>query len=252
MYNRDTLPFPENRVPRLTSEGMRDWDELDPARHPFAWDGAEEARLRLLVGAWVPPVPSGRAGWWEGERWCERQVDGVIRERYGAWAWGWSWSHHDGGPIGSWVGAKSVTTPDATAARVVAALLEWRQWLERAARRFAELAPPPDAAPEDRGRHLERACARLVTFALGTGSEGGWYGKASMVLCWYLITTGMDRAEAVRAVDGAIGGRFESWTVPQRKLIASVGKDLAAGVTGRAPYRDDRDRQAPGDLHGHD
>jgi hypothetical protein len=237
-------------VAPITYEAGRNWDELDPARHPFAWDEDEETRLRSLVREWVPPVLSGRAGWWEGERWCERQVDAIIRERYGSWAWGWSWCYRDGGPIGSWVsGESSVTTPDETAARVVSALLEWREWLERTAQRFADLAPPSDASPEDRSWHLERACVRLVTHALDSGAEGGWHGQASMVLGWFLTTTGMDQAEAVRAVESAIGGRFKSWVAPERRLIEAVGEDLSVGLTGHAPYRDHVDRAALEDLH---
>ncbi|MEU1336267.1 hypothetical protein [Streptomyces sp. NPDC005827] len=93
------MPFPENRVPPVTYRGMQGWDELDPGRNPFAWDEDEEARLRSLVREWVPPVLSGMAGWWQGKRWCERQVDAIIRERYGSWV----------------TGPSSVTTPDETA-----------------------------------------------------------------------------------------------------------------------------------------
>lgn len=110
-------------MPPTTYEGIRNWDELDPARHPFAWDEEEDTHLRSLVREWVPPALSGMAGWWQGEDWCESQVDAIIRERYGSWAWGWSWCYRDGGPIGSWVsGPSSVTSLDETAARVVAAM----------------------------------------------------------------------------------------------------------------------------------
>ncbi|MEU5660891.1 hypothetical protein ABZ802_35540 [Streptomyces sp. NPDC047737] len=244
------MPFPENRVPLLTYEDIRNWDAFDPALHPFAWDKDEEAHLRSLVRAWVPPVLSGMAGWWQGERWCESQVDATVRERYGSWAWGWSWSYRDGGPIGNWVsGADSVTTPEETAERVVAALLEWRDWLERTARRFAEMAPPTDASPENRSWHLERACVRLVTHTLDSGAEGGWHGQASIVLGWFLTSTGMDDAEAARAVNDAIGGRFESWVAPERGLIETVGEDLAAGLTGHPPYQDHRERAELEELH---
>ncbi|MFB8174242.1 hypothetical protein ACFC60_40465 [Kitasatospora purpeofusca] len=237
-------------MPPITYEGIRNWDECDPARHPFAWDEGEEEHLRSLVREWVPPVLSGMAGSWQGERWCESQVDAVVRERYGAWAWGWSWCHYDSGPIGSWVsGPKSVTTPDDTAERVVAALLEWRAWLERTAQRFAELAPPPDASPEDRSWHLERACVRLVTHALDSGADNAWRGQTSIVLGWFLTSTGMDRGEAERAVERAIGGRFESWVTPDRALIESVGEDLAVGLTGRTPYQDNRERAALEEFH---
>ncbi|MBR7834879.1 hypothetical protein KDL01_16520 [Actinospica durhamensis] len=237
-------------MPPLTSAGCRNWDALDPARHAFTWDEDEDARLRALVREWVPPVLSGMAGWWQGERWCESQVDAILRERYGTWVWGWSWSYRYGGPIGSWVSATcSVTSPEETAARVVAALLEWRGWLERTAERFAELAPPPDASPEDRSWHLERACVRLVTYALDSGAEGGWYGQASLVLSCFLASNGMDQAEAARAVTRAIGGRFESWVTPEPAVIDSVGDDLALGLTGHAPYRDHRERAALEEFH---
>ncbi|MET8536972.1 hypothetical protein ABZV67_35460 [Streptomyces sp. NPDC005065] len=44
--------------------------------------------------------------------------------------------------------------PAARAAKVVAALLEWRDWLEELAERFARLAPPAGADSEDRSWHL--------------------------------------------------------------------------------------------------
>lgn len=237
-------------MPPASFTGMHDWADLDPGRHPFAWDEDEEARLRALVREWVPPVLSGMAGWWQGEEWCERQVDAIIRERYGTWAQGWNWCYRYGGVIGSWVtGAGSVTTPDETAARVVAALLEWREWLETTARRFVELAPPPDAAPEDLSWHLERACVRLVTYALDSDAEGGWHRQAGLLLRWYLTTSGMSQADAGRAVEAAIGGRFHSWVAPARTLIESVGEDLAVGLTGYAPYQDHREREDLEDRH---
>ncbi|MFI2761993.1 hypothetical protein ACH5A3_24515 [Streptomyces echinatus] len=247
-YNRDTLPFPENRVPR--GRYLENWDDVDPARHPFAWDEKEEAHLRALVHEWVPPVLSGMEGRWQGEYWCESQVDAIIRERYGDWAQGWNWCYRHGGVIGSWVsGAGSVTTPEETADRMVGALLEWREWLERLAQRFVELAPPPEASPEERSWHLERACVRLVTSALDSGAEGGWHGQAARVLNWFLTTTGMEQTEAARAVDAAIGGRFRSWVAPEPGVIESVGEDLAVGLTGRAPYRDHRQWAALEEFH---
>ncbi|MEV0747534.1 hypothetical protein OG778_32765 (plasmid) [Streptomyces sp. NBC_00184] len=237
-------------MPRAPYEEIWNWDEFDPARHSFAWDEDEEARLCSLVREWVPPVLSGMAGWWQAEHWCESQVNAIIRERYGSWAWGWSWCHRDGGPIGNWGGgSSSVTTPDETAERVVAALLEWRVWLERMAQRFAELAPPPDASPEDRSWHLERACVRLVTHTLDSGADNAWRGQTSIVLVWFLTSAGMDRTGAAQAVENAIGGRFESWVYPKRTLIESVGEDLAVGLTGHAPYQDHRDRTALEELH---
>ncbi|WP_416520515.1 hypothetical protein [Streptomyces achromogenes] len=59
----------------------------------------------------------------------------------------------------------------------------------------------------------------------------------------------MDRADAARAVENAIGGRFKSWVTPEQTLIESVGEDLAVGLTGHAPYRDHRERAALEDFH---
>ncbi|MEV8533902.1 hypothetical protein [Streptomyces sp. NPDC051211] len=227
-----------------------EWAAIDPARNPFRWDADEAARLRSLVMEWVPPVLSGMDGRWQGEYFCERQAAAIIRERYGRWAGGWDWCYRYGGPIGGWVtGASSVTTPDETADRVVAALLEWREWLEGTGRLFAAMAPPPDASPKDRSWHLERAAVRLVTRALDSGAEGGWYGQAALLIRWFLTSTGMSGAEADRAVKAAIGGRFESWVVPARTLIDSVGEDLAAGLTGHPPHPDHREREALEEFH---
>ncbi|WP_329285857.1 hypothetical protein [Streptomyces sp. NBC_00691] len=234
----------------VTFEAIRDWGTFDPARQPFAWDEDEEARLRSMVREWVPPVLSGMDGWWQGEQWCASQIGALVRERYGTWAWGWNWCYRDGGPIGHWAGgATSVTTPDETAARVVAALLEWRAWLERTARRFAELAPPPDVPPEDRSWYLERACVRLVTYAMDSCADNAWRGQTSFVLGWFLTSTGLDPVEAGRAVERAIGGRFESWVVPKHTLIESVAEDLAVGLTGHTPYQDHREREELEHLH---
>ncbi|MFI0714520.1 hypothetical protein ACH4SK_28585 [Streptomyces inhibens] len=200
---------------------------------------------------YVPPVLSRMEGWWAGERWCERHVDALFLERYGLWARHWNWTVGEaGGVVGSWCcGACSVSTPEETAARAVAALLEWREWLEELAARFAELAPPPQASPEDRSWHLERASARLVTRVLDrTGAESGWYGQCSLALEWFLTSAGMDPAEARAAVADAIGGRFKSWAAPRPTLIDSVGEDLAFGLTGQLPYRDHREHS---DLEEH-
>ncbi|MGA4844931.1 hypothetical protein ACOBQB_01035 [Streptomyces sp. G5(2025)] len=68
-----------------------------------------------------------------------------------------------------------------------------------------------------------------------------------------MASTGMDHAEAGRAVESAFDGRFTSWVIqviPERALSDSVGEDLAVGLTGHAaPYRDHRERAAVEDLH---
>ncbi|GAB7035316.1 hypothetical protein AB0G35_06380 [Streptomyces sp. NPDC021749] len=195
---------------------------------------------------------SGMDGWWQGERRCERHIHRIFLERYGTWARHWNWTVGEaGGVVGSWCcGPVSVGTPDETAARAVAALLEWRDWLEELAARFRELAPSPEATPEERSWHLERAAIRLVTLVLDrTGGESGWHGQCRLALEWFLTASGTDPAAAGAAVEAAIGGRFRSWVTPGPTLIDSVGEDLAVGLTGRPPYRDHREHAHLEDFH---
>ncbi|MFC8229839.1 hypothetical protein [Streptomyces sp. NPDC057287] len=249
---RSLLPTSEvtTSADEPVTESRRDvlaWAGLDPALHPFDWDHDEEVRVTALVAALVPPGLSGPDAGWRAKHRCVDQVTALFAERYGAWAADWNWSigegDKDGGVVGNWCcSAHSVGTPEETAARAVASLVEWRAWLEGLAAVFAELAPAADAGPEQRSWHLERAAVRLVTRVLDRGdAESGWYGNCYLVLEWFLTSCGMARAEARAAVTDAIGGRFESWVAPPQTLIDSVGEDLAVGVTGRLPYLDHRE-----------
>ncbi len=86
----------------------------------------------------------------------------------------------------------SVTDAHETAERVVACLLEWRDWLEDMAERFEQLAPHPDADAEDRSWHLERAVTRLVTAVVNsTHAESSWCGLCETTLTWFLTSTGV-------------------------------------------------------------
>ncbi|MFE3513766.1 hypothetical protein [Streptomyces sp. NPDC059166] len=223
---------------------------VDPGLHPFSPDDEERA---LLVARVEALVPAGASSWSypdphrEARHICVDRITELFVERYGAWAREWNWTtgegDKDGGPVGSWCCAShSVRAPRETAADAVAALLEWRAWLEGLAASFAELSPAPDASPEQRSWHLERAAVRLVTRVLDQGGpDSGWYGGCYLVLTWFLTSCGMEREEAATAVEAAIGGRFESWVAPGQTLIDSVGEDLAVGLTGRMPYRDHRE-----------
>ncbi|MBB6171674.1 hypothetical protein HNR23_001734 [Nocardiopsis mwathae] len=226
----DLCPSP----PQLT------WPDVDPAQNPFEWDDAEAASLMAAIIPLVPQAGSDRRA---GYRLTDA-VSALLMTRYGRWADDWNRSigegDKDGGVVTSWCCAgHSIGEPEETAARVVDALLEWREWLEELADRFAELAPPPDADAADRSWHLERAAVRLVTVVVDrTEAESGWYGHCSQVLEWFLGSVGVDGAEAEAAVDAAIGGRFESWSRPAQTVVDSVGERVATRVSGRWPYRD--------------
>lgn len=215
------------------------WSAADPDRIDFVWDEEEASRIATVIAAMVP---SADAEWEEKHRFTT-EVTALLAARYGRWTCGWHWALGEGGGGGvvtSWCcTSHSVREAAATAAKVVASLLEWRHWLEELAERFEQLAPPAGANVEDRSWHLERAATRLVTVVVDrTGAECGWYGLCRTVLTWFLSSTGMGPQDAKDAVEAAIGGRFKSWTTPPQTLVDAVGEDLAVGLTGELPYRD--------------
>ncbi|MGW0995739.1 hypothetical protein [Streptomyces sp. NPDC002520] len=169
-----------------------------------------------------------------------RDVTALLVSHYGRWICGWDWSTHNGGPVATWCcDAHSVGAAEETAARVVASVLEWRDWLEDLAERFEQLAPRPGADAEDRSWHLERAVTRLVTAVVDrTHAESAWYGLCDTTLTWFLSFTGLGPEAAEKAVEAAIGGRFKSWAEPAATLVDAVGEDLAVRLTGRGFYRE--------------
>ncbi|MEV0176798.1 hypothetical protein AB0I00_37510 [Streptomyces sp. NPDC050803] len=229
------------------------WDQVDPARHPFPWDADEERQVLLLAGEVLPVQYPGQ----EPREVQYRSADvlnALFVGRYGLWARHWSWGVGEGGGggvVGSWCcPPHSVTTPEETARRAVAALVEWREWVEELAGRFEELAPPPGADAEARSWHIERAAVRLVTRVVDrTGAQCGWYGICRVTLAWFLMSTGMSTVAAWAAVEEAVGGRFASWTTPANTLVDSVGERLAVGLTGELPYRDHREHSDLEELH---
>lgn len=215
------------------------WDEVDPARHPF--DSAAAARgVRALGPARCvprrPAVPFGDPemsawSWNEGTVWTDA-MSYALMERYGRWAVGWHWAHDegdfDGGPVGSWCCPRdSVTTPEETLDRVVAALCEWRGWLESLAERF-EAYPLEPCGIEGQRILWERATRNLILQVVDrTGCGSGWYGHCHQVLTWFLSRWGVSPDIAESLVDEAIGGRFHSWTGPDDTLVDDVAERLA-------------------------
>lgn len=215
------------------------WSAVDPDRIAFVWNDEEGSQVAATIASMVPATGAG----WEEKHRFTTEVTVLLAARYGRWTCGWHWAVGEGGGGGvvtSWCcDSHSIGERAATADKVIASLLEWRDWLEELAERFAQLAPPSGADAEERSWHLERAATRLVTVVVDrTGAECGWYGLCHTVLTWFLSSTGM-RPEAARdAVETAIGGRFESWTQPSPMLVENVSEGLAVGLTGERAYRD--------------
>ncbi|MEU0183432.1 hypothetical protein ABZ312_19875 [Streptomyces sp. NPDC006207] len=226
----------------VLAPGFLSWDEADPTRHPF--DSASAAQVvpslgpagrvprRPDVASANPAVSAWSRG--EGKLWADA-MSHVLVERYGRWAVGWRWAHDegdfDGGPVGNWCCPRhSITTPDETLARVVAALCEWRGWLESLAGWF-EAYPLDLAAVEDQRILWERAARNLILQVTDrTGCGSGWHGHCEQVLIWFLSRWGVATDAAQELVDQAIGGRFKSWTGPDMVLVEDIAERIALSL----------------------
>jgi hypothetical protein len=204
------------------------WADVDPAGRAFD-PGTVAAVVADLVAA--SEIPSPRAAWGLQDLWLETVGTGLV-DRYGQWTLGWRWSlgeaDLDGGPIGSWCCfTHSVSTPEATAATISAALVEWHEWLGELAERFDRFLP----LGVDDLVGWELAVAHLVT-AVGdrTQYESAWYRCYRTVLGWFLEAAGFEQERRTELLEHAIAGRFHSWVEPPRAVRESVAEDLARRV----------------------
>ncbi|MEV6667724.1 hypothetical protein [Streptomyces nigra] len=218
------------------------WSEVDPARQQFDSEAAAGVVRSLRPARRVPrrpDVPAGRRrlhdwGCEEAERWADAMTR-ALAEHYGSWVAGWQWAHDegdfDGGPVGSWCCPEdSVTTPDETLDRVIAALREWREWLESLAAWFEEY--PLDLAATDDQRILWDRTARTPDPARHRSHRlrQRLDGHCHQVLSWLLSRWGVPADHAAHLVEQTIGGRFHSWT----------GPDPGAGLGHRRTHRGHR------------
>jgi hypothetical protein len=220
--------YTEPPTRRLPHPGSLSWADADPAGREFDRETVP-AVVSDLVATYEPPAPG--ADWRLIDLWLDNVTVGLI-ERYGRWVSGWRWSvgegDLDGGPVGSWCCfPHSVTTPEATAATISAALVEWHDWLEDLVERFSRFLPLPAGDLDG----WERAVAHLVT-AVGdrTRYESGWYGCCLTALGWFLDAAGIEAARREELLEHAVAGRFESWVEPPRAVVESVAEDLALWV----------------------
>jgi hypothetical protein len=215
---------------RLPYPRALSWADADLAGRAFD-AGTVPAVVADLVAAFEPPSP--KADWRVRDLWLENVTAGLV-DRYGRWVVGWRWSvgegDFDGGPVGSWCCfPHSVTTPEATAATVAAALVEWHDWLEDLPERFDRFLPLPAGDLDG----WERAVAHLVTVVGDrTQYESGWYRCCLTVLGWFLEAAGIGAAGREALLEHAVGGRFHSWREPSRAVVESFAGDLALRVAG--------------------
>ncbi|MGW8355646.1 Fic family protein [Streptomyces wedmorensis] len=233
------------------------WDDVDPARHRFDNASARQAVHSLGPAQRVPHRPDIPFGdpamsawsWDEGKPWADAMSQALV-EHYGRWTVGWRWAHDegdfDGGPVGNWCCPRdSITTEKETLARVVAALREWREWLESLAGWF-DAYPLNLTEVEDQRILWERAARNLILQVTDrTGCGSAWYGHCHQVLTWFLSRWGVAPDLARELVDEAIGGRFESWTGPDPVLVEDVAERLALSL------RPDDGARSPGPVPDH-
>lgn len=228
-------------IPDL-APGFLSWDEVDPARHPFDSALAVQVVSELGPARRVPHRPEVAVtdpamsawSWGEAMLWADA-MSHALAEHYGRWVVGWRWSNDegdfDGGPIASWCCPRdSITSPQETLDRVVAALREWREWLETLARWF-EAYPLDVAIIEDQRILWERTARNVILQVVDrTGCGSGWHGHCHQVLAWFLSRWGVAPDTAERLVVQAIGGRFLSWTSPDAVLVEDVAEQLAEAL----------------------
>lgn len=202
------------------------WSDVAPSAHPLPpLDPALTARLESAVA-------SSRA---RGPDAVEDALDGVLVAHAGPWASGWRWSTGEGslggGVVHAWCcPAHSVTPGDAgVALRAVAALKEWRAWLERLETLFAALVP---AEEELQARLVQATGVLLGEVAHATACEDAWYAHARQVLGWYLESHGAPAAKVEAAVEEATEGIFESWCDVPEDVAEQSAERLARRVTG--------------------
>ncbi|MEU6260273.1 Fic family protein [Streptomyces sp. NPDC047043] len=224
------------------SPSYLNWDDVDPARHPF--DSASAPRVVRSLGPArrvpsrpeVPFADRAMSAWsWDtGRPWADA-MSYALAEHYGHWTAGWRWAHDegdfDGGPVGNWCCPRdSITTPEETLDRVVAALCEWREWVESLAGRF-EAYPLDLADVEDQRILWERSARNLILQVTDrTGCGSGWYGHCHQVLTWFLSRWKVAPGVAEKLVEQAIGGRFKSWTGPDPVLVEDVAERLSLSL----------------------
>ncbi len=220
------------------------WSDVDPAGRAFDPAPARAAVAERIGGAARRPASR------HGDRALEESVDRAVVAAYGAWAAGWCWATSEpggGGPVRGWCCARdSLLVGDdeeaaATINRVVAALVEWRAFLEELAAVFAELhVTLIEPAIEDR---VAGAAAYLLPIVVQrTHASDAWYATFERVLLWYLESDGHDPDVVGEAVAGVISGRFASWVEPSadaaRTACAELGYEVALAAAAPPQTRD--------------
>jgi hypothetical protein len=180
-------------------------------------------------------------------------IDRLIQTGIGTWAWGWGWQDYGGDDhmvIRSWCCADHSLFPEGyspdqvapTAARIIAGLREWRDYLETLERLYAAATIPDD--PVAGPLAMAAAVTRIITTVIEvTECNDAWYGCAIDAVGWFFEYLGLVAADARQIASTTFDGKFESWVAPDettRELTVHDASGLAYDALKRI-----RDRARP-------
>jgi prophage maintenance system killer protein len=214
------------------------WSDVDPEGRPFDPAPAREIAAERILGALEGDPARRSLAPGRNRESLEESIDRALIAAYGAWAAGWCWATSEpggGGPVHGWCCADhSLLNEDdrsATASidRVVAALAEWRAFLEELASVFAALhVATADLAIGDAVEHA--AACLLPIIIQRTSTYDAWYATFAYVLDWYLESAGHDPDVVCPVVSKVIDGRFKSWVEPDAEAARTACAELGYKV----------------------
>ncbi|HEY0251464.1 MAG TPA: hypothetical protein VGC41_08045, partial [Kofleriaceae bacterium] len=210
------------------------WRDLDPRTHPFDADVLEVAIVAAVVGyrdRMADPTIRSEV---------EQKIGDAIETHAGAWANGWNWVATEpggGGPTSGWCcSSDSVFRDDdpdwrATSSRAVAALLDWRGYLEELDAVFAHLRA--ETASMDVATELETAMQRIVSVVVAhTTASDAWYNTLGAAIRWYIEQAQLsgDPQAIETQIESISSGRFESWVAPSASQVAEGSSELGRSL----------------------
>ena len=225
---------PERHNGRVIGLAYARWAELDPATHPF-----EVASARPVIAALVTAHDDREA--------LTAAIDRALIAAHGTWIGGWRWAASEpggGGPVRGWCCARDSLLRGgeplaATDERELAAIADWRGFLDELAARYAQLDATTRGWPlEDT---VEYAAAELLPLALRGDATDAWYATFARLLEWYLDAGGLAGDEAAAAIYAVASGRFQSWIGPSDEVAAAACKELGEKVAGALADKPPRD-----------
>lgn len=213
------------------------WSDLAPGVHPFDPELARAPLSALVLEAARVEEPDREV--------LAQEIHRLLLTHHGAWAGGWSWAASEpggGGPVRGWCCPRDSVLRDddpgplATVDRALAALADWRGYLELLTAQFAELRA--EAASLSLDAAVERAAARLLPLVLErTGAEDAWYATFTLSLCWFLddLVGEQDSEHTKELVSKVVSGRFSSWITPDDATARETFTELGAAVASADP-----------------